>query len=43
MFCQNCGTEFEGGFCPNCGTPAQATIPQQPSALNYQQPVDLGS
>lgn len=19
MFCQNCGTEYEGNFCPNCG------------------------
>lgn len=21
MYCQNCGTQFEGNFCPNCGTP----------------------
>lgn len=20
MFCQNCGTEYEGNFCPNCGS-----------------------
>lgn len=22
MFCQNCGTKFDGKFCPNCGTPS---------------------
>ncbi|NLI55246.1 MAG: zinc ribbon domain-containing protein [Clostridiales bacterium] len=21
MYCQNCGTQFEGNFCPNCGAP----------------------
>ncbi len=24
MYCQNCGTQFEGSFCPNCGAPKGA-------------------
>ena len=31
MFCQNCGTEFEGKFCPNCGTPAGTADSAPPS------------
>ena len=28
MYCNQCGTQFEGKFCPNCGTPAtvEATV-----------------
>ena len=27
MYCQKCGTQFEGSFCPSCGNPAKETPP----------------
>ena len=32
MYCNECGTKFEGKFCPNCGTPAAPVTPPDPSA-----------
>ena len=40
MFCQNCGTEFEGKFCPNCGTPA-GTADSAPPSRPAEGPGDL--
>ncbi len=40
MFCQNCGTEFEGKFCPNCGTPA-GTADSAPPSRPAESPGDL--
>ena len=25
MFCQKCGTQYEGGVCPNCGNSANSS------------------
>lgn len=36
MYCNECGTKFEGKFCPNCGTPAAPVTPPDPSAAPPQ-------
>lgn len=36
MYCQNCGTQFEGNFCPNCGSPKPTgqILAQRPDQTN---------
>lgn len=40
MYCQNCGTQFEGNFCPACGTPkgANARVMTQPESSGTPNP-----